>query len=269
MELLWAMSLLALILFGIVQGITEFLPVSSSGHLTLMQYFSENIPESLSLNIAVHLGTLLTILVFYRRDLLALITGFFKGERDSLHMVGFIFAASLPTALIGLTFKKALPFLLTSPWLVGICLLLTGCVLITAKCAPVSSVQDGRLSYKKAIVLGFVQGIAVLPGLSRSGLTIVSALWLGVEREAAARFSFLISVPAILGAGLLEWVSGEESIAMTPLVTGAVVSFLVGLGAIYLVVWLTKNQRLSSFSYYLWAVGGLVLLQLLMSPAGS
>ena len=259
------MSLLALILFGIVQGITEFLPVSSSGHLTLMQYFSENIPESLSLNIAVHLGTLLTILVFYRRDLFTLIRGFFKGDKPSVHMVGFIVAASVPTAFIGLTFKKALPFLLTSPWLVGICLLITGFVLRTSKWVKASP-SPGALTYKKAVVLGFIQGIAVLPGLSRSGLTIVGGLWLGVEREAAARFSFLISVPAILGAGLLEFLSGEESISMTPLAIGAFVSFLVGLGAIYLVVWLTKNQRLSAFSYYLWAIGGLVLLQLIMSP---
>ena len=255
------MAWLAIVLLGIVQGVAEFLPISSSGHITLLQYYFETVPESLSLNIAVHLGTLCTILVYYRKFLFSLINDFFKGSSPAQKEVLTIVVASLPTAVLGLLFKKYGEEFLLSPIVAGVGLIFTGFVLIST--LWLKKKNGGlRMTLWQAFAIGSIQGIAVLPGLSRSGLTIVLALWLGIEKSTAARFSFLISIPAILGAGLLEFVSSEEVLSVHLLFSAGFIAFLVGLGAISLVVWLTQKDRLSFFAYYLWAAGAVILLQL-------
>jgi len=254
------MAWIAIILLGIVQGIAEFLPISSSGHITLLQYYFDSVPESLSLNVAVHLGTLCTILIYYRKFLITLVVDFFKGSSSSQREVLCIVIASLPTAVLGLMFKKFGEDLLLNPLVAGVCLILTGFILISTLWLRKAD-GETKISLLKAFAIGSIQGIAVLPGLSRSGLTIVLALWLGVEKATAARFSFLISIPAILGAGLLEFLSSEEVLDAKLLLLAATVAFLVGLFAISLVVWLTKKDRLSFFAYSLWLVGAAIIFQ--------
>ena len=255
------MAWLALILFGVLQGIAEFLPVSSSGHLTLFQYYSEAIPESLSLNIAVHVGTLVSILYFYREALIELYRGLLAKDTKSWNLFIHIVCASIPTAILGLLLKKMAPEILTHPMVAAMGLLVTGFVLISLRRLP--PMDPHSLTPGKSFLVGCVQGLAVLPGLSRSGLTITAALWMKTDKLEAARFSFLISLPAIAGAALLEGLSSKESIEWGPMIIATLISCIVGLWAIRLVVDLTQKQRLSAFAYYVWLIGGFALCHML------
>lgn len=247
---------IAIILLGIIQGLTEFLPVSSSGHLTLFQYFSKDFKDDLSINIAVHMGTLLTVLIYYRHDLTRIITGIFKREPDSLRMAGEILLASVPTALIGLSMKKFAEGLLTSPLVTGFGLLVTGSFLLaSSRFTPKDQSSGMTVGYKNAFIIGVIQGIAVLPGISRSGSTIVGGLGLGLTPSKAARFSFLLSIPAVAGAGLLEFLGAESKITGETLALAATVSCLVGLFAITATVRLTQKGKLKPFGYYVLIVG--------------
>ncbi len=252
-------GLLVLILFGILQGLTEFLPVSSSGHLSLFQYFSKDLNENLSLNIAVHLGTLLTIIIFYRRDISEMISGYLQRDREAVSMVSAIIVASIPTAVIGLLMKKNADWILTNPLVAATCLIITGLILFYSDRIEIGqNFQSGfGISYPQACLVGLVQGFAVLPGISRSGSTIVTGLYVGMNPRNAARFSFLISIPAILGAGLLEGmdlVKSNAGVDWSSLLIGAVVSFLTGLIAIALMVRVTLRGHLKFFSYYVFLV---------------
>lgn len=255
------MAIILIILFGALQGLTEFLPVSSSGHLTLFQFFTDAFQESLTLNIAVHLGTLLTVLIFYRKDIIEILRGCLKREKKALQQCLFIVIAVLPTGVMGLFIKKVFPEVLISPMVSSICLMFTGLVLFSTKKIKSNDKRNTifGMTAKIAFILGCVQGCAVLPGLSRSGLTIVAALWLGVDRQNAAKFSFLISVPAIFGAGLLELLGETAHFDWVQMGIGILASFLVGLFAIYWMVRLTESKKLSSFAYYVWGIGLLTL----------
>lgn len=251
-------ALIAVIILGVLQGLTEFLPVSSSGHLSLFQYFSKDIDENLTLNIAVHLGTFLTIIVYYRKDLWAIVQGLLKRDKESLNMFFLLVVASVPTATLGLIFKKKLPWILTNPVVAASCLVVTGVMLFFSDRINKGAreTKGFGLSVRQALIIGTVQGLAVLPGISRSGSTIVTGLGLGMTPANASRFSFLVSLPAIFGASLLEIISLEENVQWTQLALGAVVSFLVGLLAIFWMVQLTLRGRLKSFSYYVFALAG-------------
>lgn len=255
-------GLLTLILFGVIQGITEFLPVSSSGHLSLFQYFSKEINENLSLNIAVHMGTLLTILIYYRSDLKEIIKGFLNKDKEAIGMIMMIVVASVPTAIIGLVLKKKADWILTNPVVAAGCLCITGLILLVSdKIQKGESFQTGfGIGFKQAFLIGIVQGMAALPGISRSGSTIVMGLFLGMNPKNASRFSFLVSVPAIMGAGLLEVLDLESSVDISSLLIGGVVSFVTGLAAIALMVKLTMNGQLKYFAYYVFGVSGLFFL---------
>jgi len=244
---------LSLVLFGVLQGLTEFLPVSSSGHLAMFSYFSASIQEDLSLNIAVHVGTLLTILIYYRRDILELVGGVVIGNKNSIQMVGLILVASIPTGIIGILMKKNLNWVLTHPLVAANCLLVSALILwLSDRARTAQNPAEGfGITYWKAFLIGTVQGFAVLPGISRSGSTIVAGLFLGMSPQNGARFSFLISVPAIAGAGLLELMSAEEAMDFQSLSLGALISFVTGLIAIHWMVKVTLQRRLRAFAYYL------------------
>ncbi len=249
-------ALIALILFGVLQGLTEFLPVSSSGHLSLFQYFSKEIGENLSLNIAVHIGTLLTILIFYRSDIRDILSGLMKREKEATSMTLLILTASVPTAVIGLLMKKKAGWILTNPGVAGVCLLITGIILFVSDRIKVrQNFQLGfGIGYGQALLIGLVQGFAVLPGISRSGSTIVAGLFLGMNPKNASRFSFLISIPAIAGAGLLEAMELSEGVEIGSLLVGGIVSFLTGLVAISWMVRVTMKGHLKVFSYYVFSL---------------
>jgi undecaprenyl-diphosphatase len=261
------------VVLGIVQGLTEFLPISSSGHLVMGQHlFGLKEPE-LVFDIGVHVGTLFAVCAYYRRDLLGMLRALlaaFAGRRrgrreaDMRKLALLVVVGSLPTMLIGVGFQQAADRLFSSLTLVGSMLLVTGCAL--ALTLPLQrSVSTGRkkaggiasMGVKEALIIGTVQGLAILPGISRSGSTISAALFLGIERETAARYSFLLSIPAILGAALLMSMAVSEGphLATGILLLGGLVSGLVGYGALWMLVRIVRNGKMYIFAPYCWLVG--------------
>ncbi|MDN5278269.1 MAG: undecaprenyl-diphosphatase [Clostridiales bacterium] len=249
---------------GVIQGLTEFLPVSSSGHLTLFQFFTgrTNLEANMQTDIAVHFGTLIAVIFYFRNDLMPFFTlsGWKNAETRRIAML--VIAASIPTAALGIGFKKQFEALFASPASVCLFLFLTGILLLVSeKLKQKTSTHQNiaELSYARAATIGFVQGLAITPGISRSGSTIGAGLIAGLDGEAAAKFSFFLMIPAVSGATLLEAKKLLESTAApatssTELVIGATVAAITGFAALKLLVYMIKKQKLSIFAYYLFIV---------------
>ncbi len=250
---------------AIIQGLTEFLPVSSSGHLVLVQHWFGQFRETnLLYDIMLHLATVLAILIYFRRDLLTLIKGYFgfatvqgsmfRGcERQTLH---YVLLASIPTALMGLGIESIGFEILAHPILVAMMLLVTGVILWIARGGQ--SLREARdMKPWDAVLIGCIQGLAVFPGISRSGSTIAGGMFLGLDRELAARFSLLISIPAIIGATILELakVSGQIHESLGVYLLGMLVAAIVGYGSIAVILRLVRQNHFYLFSYYLWPLG--------------
>ncbi len=254
------MLLLEIVILAIVQGVTEFLPISSSGHLVvgaaLLEQLGRPIEEKLTVNIVLHVGTLLAIIVFYWRRLLALL-----GE--DRRVIGLIVVGSIPAAVIGIPLKISATPLLESPVTAGFMFPLTGVLLVWSTRHQVGQTSCRDLRYGQALIIGLFQAFAILPGISRSGATIVAGLSMGLKKGEAAAFSFLLAIPAIGGAGLIETLHLlKESPEGTPLVAlgvGALVSFLVGWASLaWLVNWLQEG-RLYRFAWWVLLLGPAVL----------
>ncbi|MEM7647277.1 MAG: undecaprenyl-diphosphate phosphatase, partial [Pseudomonadota bacterium] len=187
-------------------------------------------------------------------------------EKEAIRELSLILVASVPTAIIGLLIKKKFSHILTDPWIVVFCLFFTGAILFLS--SRFSKTQRETIGYGQAFIIGLSQGIAVLPGISRSGTTIVCGLSLGLSPERSARFSFFISLPAITGAALLELKDANEAIQWTHLGLGMLVSFLAGLFAISWMIRLTQRGQLKSFSYYVVSLA-LLFVFLLTSGLGK
>ncbi len=266
------------ILLGIIQGLTEFLPVSSSGHLVLGQLFFGYTESQLMFDISVHVGTLLAVIVVYFKDIMAILAslarlpgGLSAGSPFSdqvrndpgLQMAVMIIIGSVPTAIIGLGLKKIEHILFTSSLLVSLMLLVTGTLLWVSrhyyhiKAHPVKG-----FGIREAVGVGIVQGMAVIPGISRSGSTIAAGMFLGMDRATAARFSFLLSIPAIIGAeamGIAEMIhKGGTLDAVTFWATLA--SFVTGLVALKILIRLVHSGRFHLFAPYCWLVGAVVFI---------
>ena len=250
------MIFLEVILLAIAQGITEFLPVSSSGHLVvlaaLFERFGVEMDEKLTVNIVLHLGTLLAILVFYRRRIYNLVS-------EDRRVIGLLAVGTIPAVIVGLTLQKYAKDLLVNPLLAGPMFLVTAAMLIWTRNHQGGEMQCRELSYWRAVVIGIFQAFAILPGVSRSGSTIVAGLVCGLKREEAATFSFLLAIPVIGGAGLLDLkdllADSPKSVSLWLLALGAAVSFVVGLAALaWLVDWI-RHGRLHWFAWWLIPLG--------------
>ncbi len=264
------MSFLEAVALAIIQGLTEFLPVSSSGHLVLaQQWFGQFNETNLLYDIMLHLATVVAIMLYFRQDLITLVLGvfgyptnrqsiFYGEERKTL---GLVILASIPTAILGLIIEHIGIEVFGRPDLVGAFFLLTGIVLWTGRGGPKGR-RMKEMTAMDAIAVGVVQGIAVFPGISRSGATIAGGLWLGLDRELAARFSLLISIPAILGATLLEVVKlmGQTQPPIGPFIVGMCVAAVVGYLSISLILRLVRQDHFYRFSFYLWPLGLTVIL---------
>ncbi len=262
------MSYFEAIVLGVVQALTEFLPVSSSGHLVLVQaWFGEHDIDVL-LNVLLHTATMVAVVVYFRREILELVRGLAGRSGVMPPFAGFeakavwlIVLANVPTAVIGLVIDKFLEDSVSTPPFVGAMLLLTGLLLWLGRDRnPARTIAE--MSAVDALLIGVAQGVAVLPGLSRSGTTIIAAIFLGVERTLAAKFSLLISIPAIAGATLLEALDIEtlSGLALGPYLSGMVVAGVVGYGAIHLIIVLVQERSFFRFAYYVWPVGLLAIL---------
>ncbi|WP_457551341.1 undecaprenyl-diphosphate phosphatase [Desulfobacula sp.] len=265
------------IILGIIQGLTEFLPVSSSGHLVLGQAFFGIVQSQLTFDIYVHMGTLLAVLVVYFSDIMAMISSLFNffsraisfkpiahllSEDKNLQLAFLIVIGSIPTALIGLAIKQFEHILFASQVLVGFMLILTGTLLWLSRNFYFSESNATRFNIKKAVYIGISQGIAVIPGISRSGTTIAVGMFLGLDRHTAAKFSFLLSIPAIVGAQILSIKDTMQTgMAIDPVtIYATIASFITGLIALKLLLKLVHSGRFHLFAPYCWIIGSLVLL---------
>jgi len=258
------MSLLESIFLGIIQGLTEFLPVSSSGHLVLAQHFLGIDEPGISFEIIVHLGSLLAVLIYFCKDIFALLasaTKVFSSKKsyqdvDNLKILGYLLVATIVTAIIGFTFKDSFEALYNIPWAVSIALFVTGLILYFSDKIHNGQFNDYNIGWIKAIFIGIGQALAIIPGISRSGTTIAFALFSKMKRENAARFSFLLSIPAILGAAVLDFkdMGASEFAKMGHYTAGAFAAFISGFLVIALLINLIQKRKLKYFSYYCWTV---------------
>ena len=237
---------------AVVQGLTEFLPVSSSGHLVILQGLMDVPRQGVAFEVVVHLGTLLAVLAVYGRDLLGIVAGALRRDAASLRLLALLALASVPAGLAGVLLGDAIKGLFETPILASIMLLLTGGLLFATRW---SGAGRRKLSPLGSLVVGLSQALALLPGISRSGSTISTGLFLGMEREQAARFSFLLSVPAIAGAGLLEARDLSGADIGGHLIVGFVVAAVTGYTALRLLLRFVRRGNLHLFSWYCWAAG--------------
>ena len=262
-----------MILLAIIQGLTEFFPVSSSGHLVLGQYFLGVQSPGVALEVALHLGTVISVMVVFYSDILGLIQGFFsffvdpKGTKSKKHMVYrklivLLVLGSIPTAILGILFEDTFERLFASPQLIGYTLILTGIIL------TISSRIQGRKPLDKvtitdALIVGVGQGLAITPGISRSGLTISTSLLRGLDRDAATRFSFLLSLPAILGAAVFKMpdlLDGSIGYPLWWVLLGVAISALAGIVAIGGLRSVLRQGKLQYFAYYTWVLGLITII---------
>ena len=254
------MGVLEAIVLGLVQGLTEFLPVSSSGHLVIAQSLMGLAQEGLLFEVALHVATLLSVLVFYRRRVGGLVTGALRGERDAWEYGAKLAVATLPAIVIVLLFGDWLDAQFETPATAGICLIATGCILWTTRWT-LPAADAPAPGWSAALLIGCAQAFAILPGISRSGTTVAAAVALGVSPVAAAEFSFLMSVPAILGAAvrMLPELSAVPAGELPALLSGAVAAGVSGVAAIWLFVRLLRQQSFYRFAYYAWPAGAIFL----------
>lgn len=257
------------ILIGIIQGLAEFLPISSSGHIVLAEHFlgvrggQSSLSNDMTFEIVLHLGTLLSVFLFFRKSLWRLLTSLWTPQKhEERKQILFLGIATLPAVVAALLFGDFLKRVANAPIAVGGLLLLTGCILYV----PVwVRKARGKLGWLEAFLMGVGQAFAILPGISRSGSTIAAGLVCGVEAKKAAEFSFLMSIPAILGGFVFNMKESIERYGSVQsalshcfsfsYVCGALAAGLMGMLAIYWVMGAVKKGALQYFSYYCFAAG--------------
>lgn len=253
-------STLQAIILGAVQGLTEFLPVSSSAHLVLIPWFFGWQDPGLAFDVALHLGTLVALLVYYWRDWVEMIASIFTGDGPRRRLLLLLIVASIPGALIGLVLEKQAETLFRDHKLwIGIALGALGVALWLIDEYRPNERPIGEVSFFDAIAIGLSQALAIFPGVSRSGATITMARLLGIERQDAANFSFLMATPIIAGAGLIE---GRKILhaGMTPQVGwGFITAAIFGVIAIAGLVRFVKTRTYVPFAWYRVAVAAVVI----------
>lgn len=267
------MDILQSFLLGLIQGITEFLPISSSGHLVLGKYIlGGELEAGITYEIVVHFGTLCSILIYYRKILGELLLAGFQflkspGEKQDdpkVKTIGFILISMLPAMVVGFTLKDYLEDIFMDPLLVSIMLIVTGVILFLTRFVGETT---NSINLPNSFVIGLAQAFAMIPGISRAGSTISAALYLGVKREDAANFSFLMVIPVIAGAMLLQVVEmieiGVSDAQMLSLIVGFFTALISGYFALKYLIIILKKKGFHYFAYYCWAVGGAGLVYFL------
>lgn len=269
------MSILQAIILGIVQGLTEFLPVSSSGHLVLVEHLlGVPVTEDITFEVFVHFGTLMSVVAVLGKDIVEIIKSFlgavkeikltkkYYEESEYFRLGIYILIASVPAAIVGLNYEKDIASAFTDPKLVAVMLVFTGLILYLTGLMRPSDPRKIRAG--SAFLIGLAQALAIIPGISRSGSTISTAMYLRISPVQAARFSFLLSVPVITGATLLK--TGELLMAgfsfwyLAPILVGTLVAFLSGYFAIKFLLQIIEKGKFSFFSYYCLIVGTLGII---------
>lgn len=267
------MGYIEAIVLGLVQGLSEFLPISSSGHLAVLQsLFEINEDKVIFFAVLLHIGTLVSIFVVYHKDIYALIKELFllfkdiftgKGlriEERPIRKLGImIIVSSIPTAIMGLLFSDYIDKIFGSLTVIAICWIITGFILLFSEKLKNNKKEIEGMKYRNAIFIGICQGLAIMPGISRSGSTIVGSLVTGLKREFAVEFAFLISIPAILGSAILEFPkaikAGIEPSTIGPMIVGFLVAAISGYFAITTMIKIVSKHNMRYFSYYVWIIG--------------
>ena len=250
------------VFLGALQGATEFLPVSSSGHLVMGQALLGIEVPGAGLETVLHAATLLSVVIVYRARIGALLAGIARGDREQLGYGGLLVLASVPAAIAGLGFGDFFESLFDRPWIAGAGLLASGCVVWTARGALARG-PPGAPGAATALVMGLAQAAAIVPGVSRSGTTVVAALWRGVSPSEAAAFSFLMSVVAVGGAALVklpEVMAAGGPLTPGVLAAGGVAACVTGVLAIRIFRTMLDNRSFHRFAPYLWVAGAAFLL---------
>ena len=271
------MSYFEAVILGLVQGLAEFLPISSSGHLALLQqWFGIDENKVLLFAVLLHVGTLISVFIVYWRDIAELIVELFltikdlctgKGlrlqERPVRKLGIMIIVATIPTGIIGILFNDLFDSLYNSIIPIGIGLIITGFLLVMAERMGASNRGIEQMNFRNALFIGTVQGIAICPGISRSGSTLFGSLICNLDRKFAVKFVFLISIPSILGSAVMEapaaLESGFDMAQLGPVLVGMIVAAVSGLIAIKTMIKIVSDKKLNYFSYYVWALGLIVI----------
>jgi len=249
-------SLLQAAILGLVQGLTEFLPVSSSGHLVIGQALLGVEPSGVTFEVVVHLATLCAVLWVYRERIGEIAAGVFTGDRGSWSYVGLLFLASIPAGLVGFFGRSFFERAFSSPVLAAVMLLVTGVLVYTIRITGPKTTKVLPAA-GDSVWIGCAQALAILPGISRSGSTVALGAALGIDVVRLAEFSFLMSVPAILGAGLLQIneLGSAPDLGVGALSVGFLFAAVSGVAAIRLFVKTLQSGTIHRFAYYCWAVG--------------
>ncbi len=267
------MEIIKSIILGIIQGLTEFLPVSSSGHLVLAKYYlNMQVDSNVAFEVFLHLGSVLAVIIYFRKDIIELLTSLIKfKEKDKRNVnnretVFYLIIATFVTGLVYYFFDDKIEAIFDTNnthniLLVSIFLAVTGLIVFMSDKISVSEMNE-KLGIKKSILIGIAQSFALLPGISRSGSTIAMGIFVGMKRESVARFSFLLSLPAILGASLVkldEFLNLNQS-EFASYLAGAIAAFISGYLVIATLIKLIKNKKLKVFSFYCWTISAISII---------
>jgi len=251
-------TLIEVVILAVVQGLTEWLPVSSSGHLVITQkVLGLNLP--LIYSVMLHVGTLMVVLTVFRKDILEIIKALVKRdfETEEAKLALFIAVGSVPIAIIGFVFYDFLKSLFSNLLAVGLALLITGSILFFSE----KRIGNRKMGILDSLLIGLAQGVTIIPGVSRSGVTVATGLLRKVDKATAFKYSFLLSVPAVLGATIMESKDlTAANVNMVPLFLGAIISMIVGYASLKLLQKIVMNEKIHLFAYYCWAVGLAIIL---------
>ncbi len=256
------MDILQSVVYGLVQGLGEFLPISSSAHLVLVPWLFKWDDPGLTFDIALHLGTLISVIVYFWKDWLNLITkGFSDYKSREGRLFWYLAAASIPGSIGGFLLENKAETVFRAPLLIAIMLIVMGAILFLAD--RMSSKKTGleNITFKTSLMIGISQILAIIPGVSRSGITMTSGLLLGMTRDGAARFSFLLSTPIIFGAALVKVpaVVKNPSMIDTGFLTGMLVSCIVGFASISILLRYIQTRDFMPFVWYRFILGAIVI----------
>jgi len=255
------------VILGLFQGLGEFLPISSSAHLVLAPWLFGWTDPGLTFDIALHIGTLVAVVVYFWKDWLRLVN---KGLSDARSTDGSLFwylvAATIPGAIAGFLLEKKAETIFRSPLLIAIMLIIAGIILYWADRKSTKDIEMSKITFKTSLMIGLSQALAIIPGVSRSGITMTMGLLLGLTREGAARFTFLLSTPIIFGAALvkLPYIVANPSLITTDFMVGMVVSFLTGIASIGFLLRYVQTKSFLPFAWYRFILGTLVIVIVLV-----
>ena len=253
------MDLIQILILAIIQGITEWLPISSSGHLVVVQQHLGLQEIPLIFDVSLHVGTLCVILVAFRKDIAEIVKALYKLDFESAEgkLAMYIVLGSIPTAIIGFLFHDIFKLLFNSTLAVGTALIITGFILYFSKLRK----NGEELSYLDSLLIGIAQGVAIAPGISRSGVTLSMGFLRRIKKEVVFRYSFLLSIPAVIGATVMEskdLMVGE--VDMVALLFGVLVSMMVGYVSLKLLLKIVLKEKFHLFAYYCWIIGLIIVV---------